>query len=214
MAFDIRLKKNFKLFLSGPSGSGKTTFIIDLIRNVKEIAKDPPEMIIYYLKEWQSKFDDLSNKLNVQFFKEHDMIIEQVSQLTGSALVIFDDMLNSQNLKTIAKLYTVHGRHLDLSLAFLSQRLFKNDEFFRQISQNSDYMIIFKNPRNYQEIRNLAGQITPGTYELTKIYAHATRNPYSYLFINLTQEAVPQLKYLSELFFNLGIVKVFVISSC
>ena len=153
MAFDIRLKKNFKLFLSGPSGSGKTTFIIDLIRNVKEIAKDPPEMIIYYFKEWQSKFDDLSNKLNVQFFKEHDMIIEQVSQLTGSALVIFDDMLNSQNLKTIAKLYTVHGRHLDLSLAFLSQRLFKNDEFFRQISQNSDYMIIFKNPRNYQEIR-------------------------------------------------------------
>ena len=145
MAFDIRLKKNFKLFLSGPSGSGKTTFIIDLIRNVKEIAKDPPEMIIYYFKEWQSKFDDLSNKLNVQFFKEHDMIIEQVSQLTGSALVIFDDMLNSQNLKTIAKLYTVHGRHLDLSLAFLSQRLFKNDEFFRQISQNSDYMIIFKN---------------------------------------------------------------------
>ena len=214
MAFDIRLKKNFKLFLSGPSGSGKTTFIIDLIRNVKEIAKDPPEMIIYYFKEWQSKFDDLSNKLNVQFFKEHDMIIEQVSQLTGSALVIFDDMLNSQNLKTIAKLYTVHGRHLDLSLAFLSQRLFKNDEFFRQISQNSDYMIIFKNPRNYQEIRNLAGQITPGTYELTKIYAHATRNPYSYLFINLTQEAVPQLKYLSELFFNLGIVKIFVISSC
>lgn len=214
MAFDIRLKKNFKLFLSGPSGSGKTTFIVNLIQNIKDIAKDPPQIIIYYFKEWQPTFADLAKSLNVKFLKENDMIIDQVSQLTESALVIFDDMMNSQNLRTVAKLYTVHGRHLNLCLAFLSQRLFKNDEFFRQISQNSDYMIIFKNPRNTQEIRTLAGQITSGSLELAHIYNHATRDPYSYLFINLTQEAIPQLKYLSEMFSKRGVVNVYVISSC
>ena len=34
MTFDLRLKENFKIFLSGPSGSGKTSFIIKLIENI------------------------------------------------------------------------------------------------------------------------------------------------------------------------------------
>ena len=214
MAFDIRLKKNFKLFLSGPSGSGKTTFIVNLIRNIKDIAKDPPKLIIYYFKEWQPKFSDLAETLNIQFLEDSDKIIDHLSQLSTSALVIFDDMMNSQNLKTVAQLFTVHGRHLDLSLAFLSQRLFKNDEFFRQISQNSDYMIIFKNPRNTREIRTLAGQITSRSLELVNIYNHATRDPYSYLFINLTQEVIPQLQYLTQIFSTSGVVNVYVISNC
>ena len=214
MAFDIRLKKNFKLFLSGPSGSGKTTFIVNLIKNIKDIAKDPPKMIIYYFKEWQPKFNDLAKTLNIQFLEDSDKIIENMSQLSTSALVIFDDMMNSQNLKTVAQLFTVHGRHLDLSLAFLSQRLFKNDEFFRQISQNSDYMIIFKNPRNTREIRTLASQITSRSLELVKIYNHATREPYSYLFINLTQEGIPQLQYLTKIFSTSGVVNVYVITNC
>ena len=214
MAFDIRLKKNFKLFLSGPSGSGKTTFIVNLIRNIKDIAKDPPKLIIYYFKEWQPKFSDLAETLNIQFLEDSDKIIDHLSQLSTSALVIFDDMMNSQNLKTVAQLFTVHGRHLDLSLAFLSQRLFKNDEFFRQISQNSDYMIIFKNPRNTREIRTLAGQITSRSLELVNIYNHATRDPYSYLFINLTQEGIPQLQYLTKIFSTSGVVNVYVITNC
>ena len=214
MAFDIRLKENFKLFLTGPSGSGKTTFIVNLIKNLKDIAKDPPKMIIYFFKEWQPKFNDLAEELNVQFYEDNDKIIEHVSQLSKSALVIFDDMMNSQNLKTVAQLFTVHGRHLDLSLAFLSQRLFKNDEFFRQISQNSDYMIIFKNPRNTREIRTLASQITSRSLELVNIYNHATREPYSYLFINLTQEVIPQLQYLTKIFSTSGVVNVYVISNC
>ena len=214
MVFDIRLKTNFKLFLSGPSGSGKTTFIVNLINNLKDIAKDPPKKVIYFFKEWQPKFNDLAEKLNIQFLEDSDKIIEHLSQLSTSALVIFDDMMNSQNLKTVAQLFTVHGRHLNLSLAFLSQRLFKNDEFFRQISQNSDYMIIFKNPRNTREIRTLAGQITSRSLEVVNIYNHATRDPYSYLFINLTQEGIPQLQYLTKIFSTSGVVNVYVISNC
>ena len=34
--FDIRLKENFKVFISGPSRSGKTVFVQDLVRNLKD----------------------------------------------------------------------------------------------------------------------------------------------------------------------------------
>ena len=129
----------------------------------------------------------MEQKLGVHFIENNDMIIEQIKEFDTPALVIFDDMLNSTNLKAVAQLFTVYGRHLNLCLAFLTQRLFNNKEFVRQISQNSDYMGVFKNPRNSREIRTLASQITAKTFELLDIYQKATRDPYSYLLINLTQ---------------------------
>ena len=214
MVFDLRLKKNFKIFLSGPSGCGKTTFITDLIINLDQISVDPPKKVIYFYKEWQTKFTDMEQTLGVNFIEDNDMIIEQIKDFNVPALVIFDDMLNSENLKAVAQLFTVFGRHLNLCLAFLTQRLFNNNEFFRQISQNSDYIGVFKNPRNSREIRTLASQITPKTLELLAIYQTATKEPYSYVLINLTQEGLPQLKYTNNIFSKTHVVNVYVSSSC
>ena len=214
MVFDLRLKKNFKIFLSGPSGCGKTTFITDLITNLDQISVDPPKKVIYFYKEWQTKFTDMEQTLGVNFIEDNDMIVEQIKDFSVPALVIFDDMLNSENLKAVAQLFTVFGRHLNLCLAFLTQRLFNNNEFFRQISQNSDYIGVFKNPRNSREIRTLASQITPKTLELLTIYQKATKDPYSYVLINLTQEGLPQLKYISNVFAKNHVVNVYVSTSC
>ena len=214
MVFDLRLKKNFKLFLSGPSGCGKTTFISELIINLDQITVDPPKKVIYFYKEWQEKFTDMEHVLGVNFVEDNDRIIDQIKDFNVPALVIFDDMLNSTNLKAVAQLFTVFGRHLNLCLAFLTQRLFNNNDFFRQISQNSDYIGVFKNPRNSREIRTLASQITPNTLELLNIYQKATRDPYSYILINLTQEGIPQLKYISNVFSKKHVVKVYVPTTC
>ena len=75
-----------------------------------------------------------------------------------------------------------------------------NNEYFRQISQNSDIFCVFKNPRNSLEIRTLAQQLTPGDMRLIDIYSDATEDPFSYLFINLTQECQERVKYLCNLF--------------
>ena len=100
-----------------------------------------------------------------------------------------------------------------MSLVFLTQRMFVNDEYFRQISQNCDYFIILKNPRNSSEIRTLAQQITPGSLHLINMYIEATKEPFSYLFINLTQECPPEVKYLSQFFSRDNSAKCFVEST-
>ena len=81
---------------------------------------------------------------------------------------------------------------------------------------NPDIQIleIFKNPRNSREIRTLASQITPKTLELLAIYQTATKEPYSYVLINLTQEGLPQLKYTNNIFSKTHVVNVYVSSSC
>ena len=58
-SFDIRLKENFKLFISGPSRCGKTFFVADLLENIETFAKEPPKKIIYVYNVWQSKFDEM-----------------------------------------------------------------------------------------------------------------------------------------------------------
>ena len=42
--------------------------------------------------------------------------------------------------------------------------------------------------------------MTPGNLILVQIYMEATKMPFSYLFINLTLECNPRVKYLYDLF--------------
>lgn len=198
---DLRLIENFKIFVGGPSRCGKTFFVVDFIQNLKSISKIPPTNIIYVYKVWQPKYDEI-RKLITVFIQEQEDLLEKIKEHLSDqpSLIVFDDLINSKSLKNIAQLFVVDGRHLSMSLIFLSQRLFVNDEYFRQISGNCDYFCVFKNPRKVNEVRELAKQLTPGTLELLNIYALATKEPYSYLFINLTQECPDTLKYTSHLF--------------
>ena len=210
MEYDIRFKENFKLFISGPSRCGKTFFVSDLLENINTFAKEPPTTVIYIYKVWQSKFDEMSSLIHV-FLQDSDDVVNKIKEIAQGQPIfaIFDDLINSKSLPDIATLFTVDGRHMNMSMAFLTQRMFVNNEHFRQISNNCDYFCVFKNPRNSSEIRTLAQQLTPGSLDLIHIYMEATRSPFSYLFINLTQECAPELKYMSCLFDSDYSIKVY-----
>ena len=201
--YDIRFCENFKLFACGPSRCGKTCFIIDIIQNLDAITISSPNKVIYVYKVWQQKFDELQESGLVNYFiQDQEHIVDLIKQKTNddSALIIFDDLINSPNLQEISNLFVVDGRHSNLSLIFLSQRMFVNNESFRQISNNCDYLAVFKNPRNSSEVRVLAQQLTPGSLEFIDIYKQATREPFSYLLVNLTQECQEHVKFLSHIF--------------
>ena len=100
-------------------------------------------------------------------------------------LIIFDDMINSDSLAELYNLCLVEGRHMNLSIVFISQKLFVISDDLRQIAQNCDYYIVFKNPRNAQEIRSIASQMTPGKMELISYYNEATSQPYYFNFPRL-----------------------------
>ena len=210
---DIRFKENFKIFLCGPSRCGKTVFIKDLLENMSSITKQNISKVIYVYKVWQSIFEDMHSQGLVNIFlEEKDNIIEKIKNLAygEASLIIFDDLINSKNLEEISNLFVVDGRHSNYSLIFTSQRMFVNNEYFRQISNNCDYIVVFRNPRNYSEIRTLAQQLTPIGLDLLDIYTKATKDPFSYLLINLTQECSEDLKFISHLFDYDHYVKTYV----
>ena len=48
--FDLRLKENFKIFVTGPSRCGKTVFVSKLLENIHNFAKLPPTKVLYIYK--------------------------------------------------------------------------------------------------------------------------------------------------------------------
>ena len=62
--YDVRLKENFKVFISGPSRCGKTVFVSNLLERINEFAKMPPTRVIYVYKVWQPKYDEMMNYKN------------------------------------------------------------------------------------------------------------------------------------------------------
>ena len=67
--------------------------------------------------------------LGVNFKEDHDnMVYDIKSNVTCEpTLIIFDDLIGLSSLKEIANLFTVDARHMNMSLFFLTQRMFVND---------------------------------------------------------------------------------------
>ena len=91
--FDVRLKENFKLFVSGPSRCGKTFFIADLLQNITKFAKQPPTLVIYIYKVWQSKFDEMKSLVHLFFEDQADVVHRIKEYANGAPTFVFDDKI-------------------------------------------------------------------------------------------------------------------------
>ena len=68
-------------------------------------------------------------------------------------------------------------------------------------SLNTHYYVIFKNPRDKTQFQSIARQIRARNVKpLTDIFEAATEKPFSYLFLDLTQECPDSFRFRSNLF--------------
>ncbi len=70
----------------------------------------------------------------------------------------------------------------------LTQNIFSKGKYSRDISLNSNYLVLFRNPRDKLQLSILARQMYPGdTSFFMQSLDDATKNPHGYLF-HLKQE--------------------------
>jgi hypothetical protein len=75
----------------------------------------------------------------------------------------------------------------------------------RTVSLNSHYLVLFKNPRDKLQIRNLAAQMHPNNAKfLVSSYEDATNVPYGYLVVDLRPETPEQLRIRTDVFNTSG----------
>ena len=115
--------------------------------------------------------------------------IEKVDYLDISQrnLIVLDDLMaQSSKDKRIANLFTRGSHHRNLSIIYIVQNIFHQGNEMRNISLNAHYIVLFKSPRDKQQISMLARQINPGkVQEFMRSYEDATSRPHGYLMLDL-----------------------------
>ena len=118
--------------------------------------------------------DDLEERFNPQY---------------SSLLIIEDLMMQGSSDPSITRLFSVGSSHRNLSIIFIVHNLFDIGKEMRTISLNTHYLIVFKNPRDNQQITTLARQMYPGRSQfLLEAFQNATKHPFGYLLIDLKQK--------------------------
>ena len=77
--------------------------------------------------------------------------------------VSFGDVMNEVSSNSmISKLFTLGRSHLGCSLVLMLQNIFPNGTQSRTISINTQYQVLFRNPRDSLQISISARQLCPG----------------------------------------------------
>ena len=176
-------------------GCGKTRFVFKLIEKARAMIDPPPRRIVYCYGEYQQPFRKYPR---VKFHQE----LPNVDDFNGSELVllIVDDLMNETD-DSVANLFTKGSHHRNISLAFLVQNLFHKNKHIQTISLNAHYMVFFKKPRDASQFASLARQMYPNKSEFAvEAYKDATKEPYSYLFVDLRPEQDEDLRLRTNVF--------------
>ena len=133
----------FTYIVAEPTGCGKTTFVARLLRNASAMIDPPPERVTLYYGEWQSA----SENLDVPNMRLEEELPKSFDADGKSGLVVLDDLMAETDGR-VTTLFTKKSQHSDTSVIYLVQYLFPKNKESRTIRLNSQYIVVFKNPRD------------------------------------------------------------------
>jgi len=192
----------FSMIVAGPTMCGKSHFIINLLNSSKLIKPKPSQVFWHYGIENREQFNEIqtASLYPVTFIKGLP-IIEELQENKNSIIILDDLMQDSGKSKGIADLFTKGVHHCNISVILLMQNIFHQGKHMRDISLNTSYFVLFKNPRDSRQILTLSSQIFgKNSNYLIDAYQQATKRPHGYLIINLTQHVPDNQRLYTNIF--------------
>jgi hypothetical protein len=168
-----------------------------LIEQADYMIDPPPQSILYAYGEYNSMVPELQ-KLGVNVFAGVPPE-ELIKKQPKPALIILDGLLYTISESYLNELFTKKVHHHSLGLFFLSQNTFEKK--CKVPRQNSMYIILTRAPASQLAIKNLGIQLFPRQLDFfLDAYKQATRDLYSYLFIDLHPSSDPTLRLRTNIF--------------
>ena len=105
-------------------------------------------------------------------------------------LYIYDDLMKDATRNAdICEMYTEGSHHCNLSVICLLQNVYHWGKENRTMNINTQYIVLFKNPCDQQQVAHLARQMYLNNWQLfLDAYQSATKEPYGYLLVDLKQD--------------------------
>lgn len=195
----LKWKHPFTSIISGPTGCGKTVFVKNFLKNLNFMCNVNFEKILFYYGEWQSSYEE--NYGIVIDYREGLPRNEDYSYNNNEPkLIIIDDLMRESN-NVISDLFTKGSHHKNLSVMFITQNVFHQGKNQRDISLNTNYLVLFKNPRDRAQIMHLSRQVHPEDCKfLQEAFYDATSKPHGYLLLDLKQSTPEEYRFRTNIF--------------
>ena len=199
----------FRMLITGPSGSGKTNTLLHLINNLHPIDK-----IYLYAKDiHEPKYEYLINKreqtgiknLNdphafIEYSDDMNDVIDDINDynknIDKKVLIVFDDMIAdieyNKNFKRIIKELFYRARKINVLIVFITLSDFKA---LKDDRLNSTHYILMR-IGNKKELKRIAEEKSGHLdyKDFLKMYNYCTKEPYSFMTIDLRPTATIPLK--------------------
>jgi hypothetical protein len=167
---------------------------------------DPPSPVWYFYSVYQPIYDAMLADGSVDRFiqgmpaQKHIDALEAYSSTPGGSLIAVDDQQLNMDAST-ARLFQVESHHKKINLIWQNQNLFPKNKYARDVSLNSNLILLTKNPRDASAITNFGKQFMPeNAKDLRKAYREATRNPYGYMLLDMRQMCGDEVRVRANLF--------------
>ena len=182
------------LIIAGPNSCGKSTIVIRFF----ECRDQLRDIVFKNIVCCHSENDAPHHLKNVSFVKGAP---EFENPENVPTLIVLDDLMDSAYSTKVSELFTKDSHHRNISLVLITQNVFHQIPSSRDISLNSKYIVLFKNPRDRTQIVHLAQQVYPENISsFHKTYLEACKEPQSYLFLDLTKSINDLLRFRAKIF--------------
>lgn len=183
--------------ICGPTSCGKTVFVGNFLKYIAQMSDTKFERILLYYTEWQPAYKAFAG--SVEFHEGLPKTEDYSRDPERPKLLILDDLMREASSASVVNLFVKASHHCNLSIFFLSQNLFHRGQ--REISLNSNYIVIFKNPRDRSQIQHMARQLHPEDPKfLQEAYSDAVSRPFHYLLLDLKQDTPENCRYRTCIF--------------
>ena len=187
----IRLKHPFTSMIVGPTSSGKTVLTRNILKHFKEVTtinKSSLNVIWCYGQFQENYKKDISVNVNVEY--REGLVDENYLKKIKPDIVVVDDLMKEVGGKEeMSALFTKVSHHLNISVIFIVQNLFHKGKEMRDISINTHYFFLLKNPRDRSQIQCFGRQLYPSSSKFfLQAYDDATKKAYSYLLVDLNPQ--------------------------
>ena len=193
------------ILIAGPTQAGKSFFFKQVLEN--DLIQPSPSRIIYVYGESHPDLSNLKSEYDsvefVQGIKNFLPLLPTIDPSERNVVVIDDQMQEAGNMEEVSNLFTKGSHHRNITAVYIVQNVFDKGKIHRTISLNSHYIVLFKNPRDQGQARNLAQQVFPNKVKyFMNAFENATQKQHGYLLLDLHPLTPEEVRLRSHIFRN------------
>ena len=200
----------FSMMVTSPSQSGKTEWIRKLL--FSPLIQQPSKRILWCFGQWQPPHEELQKRIPyIEFVHGIQDYFHNTRFINAGKrnLIIPEDLMTVAKCEQrIADLFTKCSHHRNISVVYLTQNVFPQGKACRDIALNTQYLVLFNNPIDRQQVANLVRRVYPSSSVTFMMrFEEATSHPYCYLVVDLKSSTPEQDRLQTNIYSSLRINK-------